>query len=159
VTSYSVYRGTTASGESAYVSGITTTSYADTGVANGTTYYYKVTAVNAVGEGPQSSEVSATPFTVPGAPTSLVAKPASSKGVTLTWNAPSNGGSAITGYRIYRSRSASSQSYYVTVTCSSGTCSFTDTNTWRGYTYYYRVAATNAAGTGPLSNRASARAT
>ena len=37
------------------------TSYTDTGLANGTTYYYKVSAVNGNGEGPLSSAVSATP--------------------------------------------------------------------------------------------------
>ena len=38
------------------------TSYTDTTAANGTTYYYKVTAVNSVGEGPASNEASATPL-------------------------------------------------------------------------------------------------
>ena len=108
MTSYNVYRSTTTGGAAAYVTGLSTASYVDTAVTNGTRYYYTVAASNAAGEGAQSIEVSATPLTVPVAPTSLVAKPASSRGVTLTWNAPSNnGGSAITGYRIYRSRSSS----------------------------------------------------
>ena len=38
-----------------------TASFIDTGLTNGTTYFYKVSAVNAAGEGAQSSEVSATP--------------------------------------------------------------------------------------------------
>ena len=62
-TSYNVYRGTTAGGESAtaIASGITTTSYFDAGVSNGTTYYYKVAAVNAGGTSALSGEASATP--------------------------------------------------------------------------------------------------
>jgi cellulose 1,4-beta-cellobiosidase len=37
------------------------TSYTDTKAANGTTYYYTVSAVNSVGEGTKSIELSATP--------------------------------------------------------------------------------------------------
>ena len=45
--SYNVYRGTSSGGESItpIASGITETSYTDTGLTNGTTYYYKVAAV------------------------------------------------------------------------------------------------------------------
>ena len=49
-TSYNIYRGTTANGEGTqpYRTGITSTSFADTGLANGS-YYYQVVAVNAQG--------------------------------------------------------------------------------------------------------------
>jgi hypothetical protein len=60
-TSYSVYRGTSAGGETLYQSGLSTTTYSDTGVTNGTTYFYQVSAVNAGGQSPRSAEVSATP--------------------------------------------------------------------------------------------------
>jgi fibronectin type 3 domain-containing protein len=65
-TSYNVYRGTTAGGESttAVASGLTGTTYNNTGLTNGTTYYYKVRAVNASGTSGYSNEASA----VPGAP-------------------------------------------------------------------------------------------
>ncbi|MCZ6690275.1 MAG: DUF1565 domain-containing protein [Planctomycetota bacterium] len=66
-TSYSVYRDTTTpvvSGPATLVtSGVTATSYSDTGLTNGTTYFYVVTAVNAGGESPDSMEVWATPGT------------------------------------------------------------------------------------------------
>jgi hypothetical protein len=62
-TYYEVFRGTTAGGEDAtpLATNITTTSYVDSAVSNGTTYYYKVAAVNAGGAGQLSGEVSATP--------------------------------------------------------------------------------------------------
>jgi hypothetical protein len=60
-TSYNVYRSTTAGGEGStpIATGITATSWSNTGLAASTRYYYKVAAVNAAGTGAQSSEVSA----------------------------------------------------------------------------------------------------
>jgi len=65
-TSYNLYRSLTAGAEGTtpYKTGITSTSSVDTGLANGTTYYYKVAAVNSVGTSAQSTEVSAIPSTV-----------------------------------------------------------------------------------------------
>ena len=62
-TSYNVYRSTSSGGEgsTAYKTGITGTSFTDTGLTNGTTYYYKVAAVDSAGTSPQSTEASATP--------------------------------------------------------------------------------------------------
>ena len=62
-TSYNVYRSTTSGGEgtTAIATGITSTSYTNTGLTNGTTYYYKVAAVNGSGTSAQSNEASATP--------------------------------------------------------------------------------------------------
>lgn len=59
--SYDVYRGVTSSGESAtpIAVGITGTSYNDTTVVHGLTYYYKVAGVNTDGVGTASSESSA----------------------------------------------------------------------------------------------------
>jgi hypothetical protein len=61
-TSYAVYRGTAAGGEGATaIATPTATSYVDTGRTNGTTYYYKVAAVNAAGTSGMSSEAAAKP--------------------------------------------------------------------------------------------------
>jgi hypothetical protein len=60
-TSYNVQRGTTTGGPYTTVSSPTTTSYIDTGLTNGTTYYYVVAAVNSVGQSANSTQASATP--------------------------------------------------------------------------------------------------
>jgi len=61
VSSYNLYRGTAAGGESAtpVATGIAGTSYQDSGLTKGTTYYYQVAAVNTAGVGPGSNESSA----------------------------------------------------------------------------------------------------
>ena len=63
-TEYEIYRGTMSDGEAntpiGTVSG-TTTTFTDTGLRNGTTYFYNVAAVNHVGISPDSNEVSVTP--------------------------------------------------------------------------------------------------
>jgi PKD repeat protein len=67
LTAYTVYRGTSSGSETKLTSGGcsglsgTTTSCTDSGLTAGTTYYYTVAASNATGEGPQSTEASATP--------------------------------------------------------------------------------------------------
>src|SRR5206468_7940684 len=61
ITNDKIYRGTSAGGETLLTTLGNVTSFDDTAVSNGTTYYYKVSAVNSVGEGPLSNETSATP--------------------------------------------------------------------------------------------------
>ncbi|HLH52193.1 MAG TPA: hypothetical protein VKY92_01055, partial [Verrucomicrobiae bacterium] len=91
-TSYNVKRSTTSGAETTYATGVTTTGYTDKSVTPGTTYYYEVSAVNAGGEGPNSSEAYATPTAPPPTPDfSLTANPSSqtvsrgnSKSYTIT---------------------------------------------------------------------------
>ena len=59
--SYHVKRSTTSGSGYTQVGAPTTTSFADSGLTNGTTYYYVVSALNAAGESSNSSQVSATP--------------------------------------------------------------------------------------------------
>lgn len=61
MTGYRVYRGTVAGGETLYVTyGSNAIGMTDTAVARRTKYFYKVTALNALGESVASAEVSAT---------------------------------------------------------------------------------------------------
>jgi len=89
--SYSVYRGTSTSGESPtpVATGISSTGYTDTSVTNGSTYFYTVRAVNSAGASPASNESSATPtapsaFTLSLSPSSGTIARGSSGSSTVT---------------------------------------------------------------------------
>ena len=65
-TSYTVKRSlVSGTGHTVLAADLTTTSYSDTAVVNGTTYYYVVSASNGSGEGPDSAQASATPSAAP----------------------------------------------------------------------------------------------
>jgi hypothetical protein len=60
-TSYKVKRATTNGGPYSTIQSVATTNYSDTGLTNGTTYYYVVSGLNPGGESMNSSQVAATP--------------------------------------------------------------------------------------------------
>ena len=71
------------------------------------TWYYKVAAQNLLGQGSQSAATSIATPTVPGIPATLTtainSPDTAPYDVTLNWTAPtSDGGSAITGYNVYK---------------------------------------------------------
>jgi len=153
-TSYNVYRGTTAGGESAtaIATGITTASYTNTGLTNGTAYYYKVKAVNSAGSSGYSNEANATPSapTAPAAPTGLSATAGNAQ-VSLSWTASSG----ATSYNVYRGTTAGGESATAIATGITST-SYTNTGLTNGTAYFYKVKAVNGAGTSGYSNEASA---
>ena len=151
VTGYELYVGTTADlSGNAPVARVTGTVVTVTNLINGTRYYFRVTAVNRVGEGRPSNEVSAVPLTVPGAPTGLTATPGDSQ-VTLSWAAPTSGGAAINGYLIFEGTSPGGENRNPVNGSLVNATSYTVTGLTNGTTYYFRVIAVNAAGQGPLS--------
>ena len=139
--------------------GSTATTYSHTGLAAGTTRHYRLSAINSAGTSLTSGTDSATTAaaaTAPGAPTGL--KPAANgqTRIDLSWTAPSSdGGAAITGYRIEVSTDGSSWSDLAADTGSTST-SYNHTGLAAGSTRYYRISAINSAGTGPASSAASA---
>ncbi|HEU5332291.1 MAG TPA: fibronectin type III domain-containing protein [Actinocrinis sp.] len=154
-TSYTVYRGTVSDGEAVTpvgtVSGATTT-FTDSGLTNGKTYFYNVAANNAVGVSPDSNEVSTVPAagaSAPAAPTGLAAA-AGTGSVTLTWNSSAG----ATGYSVYRGTAAGGEG--TTAVGTSTGAGFTDTGLTNGTTYYYKVTANNAVGASGASNEAHA---
>lgn len=62
-TTHTIWRAASASGPfNAIRAGVTGTSYADTGLTNGTMYYYQITGVNSSGNGPVSNTANARPI-------------------------------------------------------------------------------------------------
>jgi fibronectin type 3 domain-containing protein len=149
-TSYNVYRATSsgAEGSTPFMTGLTSISLTDLGLASGANYFYKVTAVNAGGESSPSSEVVGTTIAVP--PTGLQAA-ASGTQITLTWT-PSAG---ATAYNVYRSTTAHGEGGTPYKTGLTGT-TFTDLALSSGATLYYQVTAVDAAGESAKSNETSA---
>jgi len=155
-TTYNLYRSTTAGGEgtSPIVTGISGNSYTNTGLTNGTTYYYKVAAVNSAGTSTLSAEASATPastVTVPAAPTALTAV-AGNGLVGLAWSASSG----ATSYNLYRGTTSGGEGTTPVVTGITAN-SYSNTGLTNGTTYYFKVAAVNSVGTSGLSNEVSAK--
>lgn len=126
-------------------------SYVDGNVTNGVEYHYLVRCFLGSSEGLNRS-VSATPGTVPGSPELTVQGKIDR--IDLSWNEPVDGGSAILGYRIYRSPGAGGQVLIATVTGRS----YSDGSILSGVNYTYTVRAVNAFGEGLASNDATAEA-
>jgi hypothetical protein len=158
VTNYKVYAGN-ASGSLTLLTTLgNVLSYTETGLTNGTARYYRVSAVNANGEGPQSAEVTATPNapTAPGAPQALSASPGNNQ-ATLSWLAPSsNGGSAITDYIIQYRQTSTGGAWTTFSDAVTATIGVVVTGLTNGTGYDFQVAAVNAIGTGPFSAIATA---
>lgn len=151
ITSYKVERSTTSS--TAGFAALTTTddavrTYNNTGLTKYTTYWYRVAAVNAVGQSGWSTVKSArTSATVPGVPTGLTATPDVSS-VALSWTAPTDvGGIGLDLADDYVVKRGTTTLGYT----GSGT-TFTDTGVTPATSYTYTVAAVNSIGTGTAAS-------
>ena len=139
---YEVYRARSRSGDYIKYATVTGTSYTNTSyIENGTTYYYKVRALDANGTaGAWSSVVSVTYKQTLPAPTVTGGNDAQGR-PTLKWNAVSGAAK----YEVYRARSKSGD--YIKYSTVTGT-SYTNTSyIENGNTYYYKVRALKSDGT------------
>ncbi len=140
--------------------GSTATTYTHTGLQNGTTYYYRVYAINSIGESTNHSNVanSATnAISVPDAPRGLTATASGETEINLSWRAPSdNGGTAIGGYQIEVSTNAGEIWSNLIANTESTAMTYTHMSLQPGTTRHYRVRAINEIGTSTPSNTAHA---
>ena len=134
-TSYKVYRATSQNGTYSLLGTVTTTSYINTGAKAGTTYWYKVKAVNSAGESAYSNIVSGRATVT----TLTMGHSASSGKPQLTWKAVSGAAS----YKVYR---ATAKNGAYTVINTTKALTYTNTGAALGTTYYYKVEALNASG-------------
>jgi fibronectin type 3 domain-containing protein len=145
VTNYTIYRGVSSGGESILTTIGVNLSFVDSSVIRGSTYYYRVSAVNLVGEGAKSNETSAQVPPVPSAPFNLGAKVGDGF-CALSWEAPSDPGLGGLTYHLFRD----SQLIW-----NGSANSYNDTTVTNGITYHYTVAANNSIGWGANSSSVS----
>lgn len=130
----------------------TAVSHTVTGLANGTSYVFRVAAVTSAGNGTFTVKTSTlSPRTVASAPTNVVAVSNLGK-IDISWTNPdSSGGSSITNYVIQRSSNAGTTWTAITrATSTSNSYSVTDLAV--GTSYVFKVAAVNEAGVGSYSS-------
>ncbi|MCB1130149.1 MAG: hypothetical protein KDN05_03410 [Verrucomicrobiae bacterium] len=139
---YNVYRATTSGGDYTPIAySVSTSSYTDTNVIDGVTYYYVVKAVDVESnESGYSSEASATAIdtVAPAAPTGLTADVAGTTAV-LDWTENIEGD--LASYTVYRS--TTSGTGFVAIATGLTSSDYTDTTLTFGTTYYYVVTATD----------------
>jgi len=119
------------------------TECAITGLTNGTTYSFTVTATNAAGASTPSASATATPYTKPGAPTGVTVTVGDGQ-ATVSWTASTfDGGSEITSYTVTASTGQTcSTAIGVSLDFTSCTVTGLENLTWMTFS----VVATNARG-------------
>ena len=144
--SYKVYRATAKNGAYTVINTTKALTYTNTGAALGTTYYYKVEALNASGKSMGFSAV------VEGkvAPVLAVGYSGVSGKPQLTWKAVPG----ATEYQVYRSTQQNSGYTKINTTTST---SYVNTGAKAGTTYYYKIVAVKGTAASDFSNIVSAR--
>lgn len=125
------------------------------GLTNGSTYTFRVSAVNGVGTGVGTNATAVAPKGVPAAPTALSATPGDGA-VALGWTAPASNGSAITAYTVTGVPAAGGAS--VTCTAAAPATACTVSGLTNGVAHDFSVVATNAVGNSVASTPVSASA-
>ena len=144
--SYKVYRATAKNGAYSVINTTKALTYTNTGAALGTTYYYKVEALNAAGKSLGFSDV------VEGkvAPVLAVGYSSVSGKPQLTWKAVPG----ATEYQVYRSTQQNSGYTKINTTTST---SYVNTGAKANTTYYYKIVAVKGTAVSDFSNIVSAR--
>jgi DNA/RNA endonuclease G (NUC1) len=135
-TTYNVKRSLTTNTGYSLLINVGTASYDDTSAVNGTTYFYKVSAINGRGEGTDSNEASATPASAPSAPGPVSVAVGDAK-VILSWP-------AVVGATSYTVKRGTVSGTYPVSTGVGNVTTFTDSTVANGTTYFYVVTASSS---------------
>ncbi len=165
---YTVYSSTTSgftpgSGNQ-IATGLTTTSYSNTGLTASTTYYYLVEGVDSAGSSTQSNQASATTSptctAAPTAPSGLGATAISSSQINLSWTASTAGTGCSITYTVYSSTTSGfTPGSGNQIAAGLTTTSYSNTGLMASTTYYYLVEAVDSFGSSTQSNQAMATTT
>ena len=139
ISGYYLYEGTSGSTVFRTVNPKTDTHETVTGLTNGTSYVYRIAAFDVDGNVGNTRTVSATPRTVPSAPT-ITSVVAGNAQLAVSWTPGNNGGAAITAWKVVEGTNI--------YTVSSDQSSYTITNLTNGTSYTIAVYAVNEVGNG-----------
>ena len=136
----------------------TGTGYHHLGLNPGSTRYYRVSAINSAGVGPESGVSRATTDpVVPGKPTGLTATVNGTSQIDLAWSPPDeDGGALISGYRIEVFTEGATEWGILVEDTRTSTTRYSHTGLAPASTWTYRVSAINSAGYGNPSTMARA---
>ena len=127
---------------------ITSSPIVISGLTNGTLYSIKILAVNEYGDGTPSNTVTATPHTVPDAPTNIVASYNGSGSVSISFTPGSNGGDTISNYQY----SIDAGATFTPLNPVDGITPVTIDGLTNGQTYIIELKAVNSVGAGIASS-------
>ena len=132
--------------------GANVTTYQDTGLAEGTTYFYRVRAYNDIGNSAYSSQAGLAVLTRPAGPTNLTATAVNERLINLAWT---DNSASETGFRVERKLNAGDP-WNAIGTVAANVTTYADTQVVEDTTYTFRVLAFNSGGDSAPSNEASA---
>ena len=123
--------------------------YYDSGLTQNTQYYYRVSAINALGTSAPSTPASGQTFGIPNVINNLTTTTISTSQIDLAWSHPALNGYALVGYTVQRSLDTTT---WVTQTVTSNNSYQDSQNTSVNTKYYYRVITANTFGSSAPSN-------
>lgn len=136
----------------------TVTDFDVTSLTTGTSYKFRVRAVNAEGEGPNSNVLTVTPATAPTAPAKPTTVVISNTAIDVNWVSPAANGSPITGYKVESNKNGAGWTTLDADTESTDVI-YHDTGLAAGDSVIYRISAINAEGTSSASTASDAAVT
>jgi hypothetical protein len=150
ITEYSIMRGNSIENMTEIGTSNSTT-FIDEDAERGTTYYYSVRAVNALGAGDVIEPVTILipALTAPEAPPNFSGQLVEGE-IILEWDPPADdGGSEVTNYVLFKGSTSGDLTQLAEL---GNETAYTDSNIQSNMTYYYQVAAVNSIGQGILSD-------